>query len=262
MKKILTAITLCAVLCLTGCGKKETSSPVNAGNNATSSTPADNNSAASTPADNNSAASTPVDNNSAASTPADNNSTASTPAADNNSTASTPVEASTDFTRGKWNGNVFTSDFFGFTVTLDQDCEISTDEELAVMNGLTEMTDADFVNAVNGTDANTAVYDLFAMYDTGNIALAYNKWEGVSIDDYVEANASGLKLTEAFKDTRTGTIKANGKRQPCIFTTLVSGSAELHEIMIIYNNGDYFAILTFAAVSEGDLNNMVADAVG
>ena len=261
MKKILTAITLCAVLCLTGCGKEKTSSAVNAGNNTTSSTPAGNNAASSTPAGNNSASSTPAENNAASSTPADNNSAASTPA-ENNSTASTPNSESNAVTRGKWNGNVFTSDFFGFTVTLDQGYEIATNEDLADMNGMADTTDASFIAALESTDANTAVYDLFAMNDIGNIALAYNKFEGMSIDDYVEANANGLKLTDAFKDTKTGTIKANGERQPCIFTTLDNGTSEVYEIMIVYNNGDYFAILTFAAVSEGDLNNMVANAVG
>lgn len=257
MKKKAFALALCAAVCLTaGCAKKDalTSTP---NTSSTVSTP-DTSSTVSTP-DTSTTVSTPD------SSPAESTSTASTSesAPETSNEDSTPNAENNGIARGKWNGNVFTSDFFGFTVTLDQDCEIMTDEDLALMNGFADMTDETFVNAVKNSNANMAIYDMYAVYhDIGNIALAYNKYAGMSLDNYVEANANGLRLVNTFKDTKTDTVNIGGKKHPCIYTTLVSGADEVKEIMIMYNNGDYFAILTFVALSDSELNDMVNTLVG
>ena len=275
MKKKVFAVALCAAVCLAaGCAKKDTltgtpdtSSTVSTPSaSSTVSTPSTS-STVSTPSTS-STVSTP-ETSTTVSTPDSSPAESTSDAATSESTPETSNEDSTPnaenngIARGKWNGDVFTSDFFGFTVTLDQDCEIMTDEDLALMNGFTEMTDENFINAVKNSDANTAVYDMYAMYhDIGNIALAYNKYAGMSLDTYVEANANGLKLVDSFKDTKTDTVRVGGKKHPCIYTTLVSGTNEVKEIMIMYNNGDYFAILTFGALSDSDLNDMVNAVLG
>lgn len=266
MKKKVLALALCAAVCLTtGCGEKNntvstpnTSSTVSTPNtSSTVSTP--NTSSTVSTTETSTTVSTPE------SSPAESTSEASTSEStpETSNGDSTPGAENNEIARGKWNGDVFTSDFFGFTVTLDQDCEIMTDEDLALMNGFTEMTDETFVNAVKNSNANMAIYDLYAVYhDIGNIALAYNKYAGMSLDNYVEANANGLKLVNTFKDTRTDTVSIGGKKHPCIYTTLVSGTDEVKEIMIMYNNGDYFAILTFVALSDSELNDMVNTVLG
>lgn len=283
MKKKVLVLALCAAVSLAaGCAKKDpTGIPGTSGTvstpsaSSTVSTP-DTSSTVSTP-DTSSTVSTP-DTSSTVSTP-ETSSTVSTPEsspAESTSDAatsesapetsdgnSTPDAGNNEVARGKWNGNVFTSDFFGFTVTLDQDCEIMTDEDLALMNGFTEMTDENFVNAVKNSNANMAIYDMYATYrDIGNIALAYNKYAGMSLDNYVQANANGLNLVDSFKDTKTDTVSVGGKKHPCIHTTLTNGTAEVKELMVMYNNGDYFAILTFVAFTDQELNDMVNTVLG
>ena len=257
MKKKFLLLALCAAVCLTaGCAKKDalTGIPDTSDTSSTLST----SSTVSTP-ETSTTVSAPE--SSPAESTSDATTSESTPETSNGD--STPDAENNEIVRGKWNGDVFTSDFFGFTVTLDQDCEIMTDEDLAIMNGFSEMTDGIFVNAVKNSDANSAVYDMYATYhDIGNIALAYNKYAGMSLDNYVEANANGLNLVDVFKDTKTDTVNVGGKKHPCIYTTLVSDTADVKEIMIMYNNGDYFAILTFVALSDSELNDMVNTLLG
>lgn len=274
MKKKIFALALCAAVSLTaGCAKKDlTGIPDTSGTVSTPSTSStvstpDTSSTVSTP-DTSSTVSTPETSTTVSipeSSPAESTSDATTSesAPETSNEDSTPDAENNGIARGKWNGDVFTSDFFGFTVTLDQDCEIMTDEDLALMNGFSEMTDENFVNAVKNSNANMAIYDMYATYhDIGNIALACNKYAGMSLDNYVQANVNGLNLVGSFKDTKTDTVSVGGKNHPCVYTTLVSGTAEVKELMIMYNNGDYFAILTFVALSDPELNDMVNTVLG
>lgn len=239
MKKKFISLVLCAAVCLTtGCGSK-------------TNTPASGTSLA------NQTASTPSGNSSAAGSTTVSNPTVSTPA------VSTPSAETGKFVRGKWNGNVFTSDFFGITVNLDDNCVKETDEQLAARNRIDDMSDTTFNNAVENSNANTAIYELFLQYgQKGNLALAYNRYTGTSLDEYVQANANGLKLSSAFKDVKIDTVKIAGKDQACVYTTFISGTTEVKEIMVMYKNGDYFAIVTIGAFSDAELQNMIKTLLG
>jgi len=46
--------------------------------------------------------------------------------------------------RGTWNGNVYTSEYLGFSITVPDNWEIATDEMLALQQGLPEATISDF----------------------------------------------------------------------------------------------------------------------
>ena len=248
MKKKLAAILLCAAVSLAaGCDKKNdtVSTPNTAGTLDTSSTVSTPNTSSTL-------------NTSTAEGTSDTSDAESTPESD----VSTPASENSGFVRGKWDGDVFTSDFFGITVTLNEECVKSSDEDLALMNGTADISDAEFIGAVENSDGNTAVYELFAQYqDKGNIALAYNRYDG-SLDEYVTANAAGLKLSGMFEDTEIGTVNIGGKEQKCLYTTLVSGEQEVSEIMIMYKNGDYFAILTMGAMTKDDLQYMIKNLLG
>lgn len=167
------------------------------------------------------------------------------------------------FVRGKWNDNVFTSDFFGIKVTLDDSCVKETDTQLAARNGIADMSDANFNSAVEKSNQNTAIYEIFLRYgQTGSFALAYNRFNGVSLDNYVQANANGLKLSTSFKDIKVDKVNIAGKDQPCVYTTFTSGIAQIKEAMVMYKNGDYFAIATISAASDDELQNMIQTLFG
>lgn len=258
MKKII-SLVLCAAVCLaTGCGSK-TNTPASS----TASTPVS--SVTSTPAS--SAASTPA--SSVASTPA--SSAASTPVSSAVSTpaVSVPAVENGKFARGKWNGNVFTSDFFGFKITFDSDWIQETDERLAARNSFADMTDASVNNAVEQSNENVMIYEVFAQKpDTdslivvGSLGLGYNRYNGKTMEEYLAANANGLKASPSFKDTRISTVDIAGKKRDCIYTTFVNGTTEVKEIMVVYKNGDYFAIITIGALSADELQNSVKNMLG
>ena len=134
---------------------------------------------------------------------------------------------------------------------------------LAMLNGLNDMSDANFLDAVEKSK-DTAVYDMYAMYNEmgSNIMLGYSKYKGISLDDYFEANIKGLELSGMFENVRTEKLNVSGKSQPCVYTTLSMGEVEISQAMVFYKNGDYFAIATFSAMSDGELREMITNVLG
>ena len=268
MKKKVFALALCAAICLTaGCGKRnetpsaptavstpdtgrtpETSTTVSKPNTSTADSPTNTSTAGSMP-----------ETSTADSTPNSTSTAESTPEPD----VSVPDAENGGISRGRWNGDVFTSDFFGLTITIDKDCTKGTDEMLAMLNGMTDMSDADFIAAVE-RNKNIPVYDLSVQYqETGNtILLGYSKYEGVTLDEYVEANVYGLEVSEMFEDIRTEMLNVSGKTHPCVYATLPMGEIDIREAMVFYQNGDYFAIVTFSTLNSSDLQRMITNMLG
>lgn len=167
------------------------------------------------------------------------------------------------FMRGKWNGDVFTSDFFGITITLDAACTKDSDAALALQNGLADMSDETFNGAVENSDGSSYFTELSALYhDKCSIGLAYAKLDGKSADWLVRDTANEMMRSAMFKDVSTDTVMIAGEERPCVYTTMLDGYAEIKEIVIVYQHGDYFAVLTLGALFEPDLWEMIAGVLG
>lgn len=179
-----------------------------------------------------------------------------------NDPASTPA-ANEKFARGKWNGEVFASDFFGITITLDSSCVKYSDEELAIINGIPDMSDANFNNAVEKSGPNKSVYEVYVDYrGSGILSLSYNKYKGVTFDEYVGSNANGLRMSENFRDVVIDKVEIGGESHPCVYATFVLDDVKYNEIMVMYQKGDYFAILTIGAQTDHDFQNMLRNLLG
>lgn len=179
-----------------------------------------------------------------------------------NASSSTP-SANEKFARGKWNGDVFTSDFFGIKITLDSSCVKGSDEELALINGIPDMSDANFNSAVEKSGLNNGVYEMYVEYrGSGSLSLAYNRYEGVALDEYVQLNANGLRMSEDFQDVVIDKIEIGGESHPCVYATFVLDDVKYNELMVMYQKGDYFAILTIGAQTDYDFQNMCRNMLG
>lgn len=168
---------------------------------------------------------------------------------------------SVKFSRGRWKGDVYTSDLFGIKITLDSECDKETDAVLSYRNDLENMMDAAVIEAIETTD--TAVIEMFVNYhDKGNLILAYTKFEGATLDECVKSNADEMKTSGFFKNIKTDKVTVAGEEHPCLYATFVDEDSEAEEIMIFYKKGDYFAVITMSAVSEQDLHKMMSDLIG
>ena len=167
------------------------------------------------------------------------------------------------FTRGRWNENVYTSDRFGFTITLDGGCVKESDEQMAFINGIPDMSDENFNRAVENSGPNSAIYDIIVDYRGGDtLFLAYNKYEGATLDKYVTENANGLRQSENFQDVVIDTVEIAGKSHPCVYSKLVLGGVIRKEIMVMYKSGNYFATVSIGAETEHNFQNMLNNLIG
>lgn len=238
MKKII-AVLICAAVCLTtGCSKSETSS----GTQLPATTSSSNKSSVTQPAV----------------TPSSKTSSTSSQTSEPTSVpTSEPTTARGEFQRGKWSGNSFTSYFFGYKLNLDGWTK-ETDEQLAKRNSIADMSDTTLNSAVEQSNENTAVYEVFAQDANANtLAVAVNRYNGKTIDEYTQANANGIKMSSSFKDVSVDKVNVAGKDQPCIYATFASGSVDVYEAMVVYQNGNYFSIITIGAFSKSDLQNII-----
>ena len=177
--------------------------------------------------------------------------------------ASTSAAEKAEFVRGTWNENVYTSAFFGITITLDDSCVKQSDEQLASLNGIDDMSDANFNGAVEDSGPNSAIYEIVVRYrENGNLALAYNRSDGVELDRYVQLNANGLRASDSFKNVVVDKVEIAGESHPCVYATLVSGTSEVKELMVMYQNGDYFATVSIGALTDYDFQNMLRTLLG
>lgn len=162
------------------------------------------------------------------------------------------------FSRGKWNGDVFTSDFFGIKITLDPACKKENDQALAARNGLTGMSDDELIGAVVNGDGGRAYYEVLADYrDRGSVALTYSRVGDVSLDAVVRDNVDELKKSSQFTDVYSDSVKLPGKEQPCIYATFAEGTKKVYEVMVLYKTGEYFAVVTMSAFYDNELQDMI-----
>ena len=122
-------------------------------------------------------------------------------------------------TRGVWNGNTWTSDYLGLTLTLPSGWVHATDEEIADVLGL----GADLIAATQGVEIDTSVmesigvlYDLMASSPNGaSIQVGMERLvfpnSRMTAPEYIEASASelvamGMEVDFNFPNTRIGSL--------------------------------------------------------
>lgn len=166
------------------------------------------------------------------------------------------------FLRGKWDGDVFTSEFFGFTITNDPACEREPDEVLAYRNGLADMSDETFNAAVNNSDGTKAYIELAMSYhERGAIILMYSKAEE-TLDEVIRDTVKQLQSATEFKDVSSEIVTISGQKHPCIYATLDRGGNVLKEALVIYKRGGFIATVTLNAADDAVLQDMLLTVLG
>lgn len=247
MKKIIAAL-LCAAVCFaTGCSKNESSSG--------SQLPTSTSSSAANQTGQSSVKPTTSGTTSQQSSKQSTTSSSKTSSKTSEPT-SEPVTTS-EYRRGKWSGSKYASDFFGFEVTVDDSWSCETDAQLVSRNSISDMNDATISKAL---DANKSPYELFAKKTGGySMAIGINKVKGVTASQYIKANVDQMKaMTSTFKDVSADKITVSGKQQDCIYATYASGIADVYEALVLYQNGEYYALITLGAMSPESLQSTIA----
>lgn len=168
---------------------------------------------------------------------------------------SAPAEAT--FERGKWSGDTYTSDFFGFSIDLNGYTNES-DERLATRNSMTDMSDASFISEVEKGNGSRNIYDVFARTTDGNaVAVAYNKLTSATAELLVQQTKESMDEMSIYKDVHADKITMGGKTVPCVYVTLASGSVDVYEAVMVYQNGEYFAVITIGAVSQNEIQQII-----
>lgn len=247
MKKIIAAL-LCAAVCLaTGCSKNESSSG--------SQLPTSTSSSAA-----NSVGQSSVKPTTSGTTSQQSSKQSTTSSSKTSSKTSEPTSepvTTSEYRRGKWSGSKYASDFFGFEVTVDDSWSCETDAQLVSRNSISDMNDATISKAL---DANKSPYELFATKTGGySMAIGINKVKGVTASQYIKANVDQMKaMTSTFKDVSADKITVSGKQQDCIYATYASGIADVYEALVLYQNGEYYALITLGAMSPESLQSTIA----
>lgn len=247
MKKIIAAL-LCAAVCLaTGCSKNESSSG--------SQLPTSTSSSAA-----NSVGQSSVKPTTSGTTSQQSSKQSTTSSSKTSSKTSEPTSepvTTSEYRRGKWSGSKYASDFFGFEVTVDDSWSCETDAQLVSRNSISDMNDATISKAL---DANKSPYELFAKKTGGySMAIGINKVKGVTASQYIKANVDQMKaMTTTFKDVSADKITVSGKEQDCIYATYASGIADVYEALVLYQNGEYYALITLGAMSPESLQSTIA----
>lgn len=247
MKKIIAAL-LCAAVCFaTGCSKNESSSG--------SQLPTSTSSSAA-----NSVGQSSVKPTTSGTTSQQSSKQSTTSSSKTSSKTSEPTSepvTTSEYRRGKWSGSKYASDFFGFEVTVDDSWSCETDAQLVSRNSISDMNDATISKAL---DANKSPYELFATKTGGySMAIGINKVKGVTASQYIKANVDQMKaMTTTFKDVSADKITVSGKEQDCIYATYASGIADVYEALVLYQNGEYYALITLGAMSPESLQSTIA----
>lgn len=166
------------------------------------------------------------------------------------------------FVHGTSEGNTYTSSFLGITATLDSDWELKSDADIAQLNQIKDMSDANIQSAFeNGM----YIYEMYATtLDGSSINITVddnNNTDITSVDEYF-AVAKDL-VTNSFESlgydctAKEGTVIFVGKNTRCLEVTLSSDDVTVYEIQIPIIKDHYTACITFGSTNKDDLKSFV-----
>ena len=253
--KILAAITMCAIMLpLTACGDKESSTASIGG--AGTSAPSQS-----------AAVSAPTVGGAASSAP-DDNSTASTPSSDNNSEAGTTSdggsEAAGAFTHGSVTASSYSNSFLGLGISFDADWVMTTDAELATLNGIADMSAENIEKAFGRSGT---IQEMMATKgDTGtstNIVVQNTLNTGsMTEDQYFTAGIELLKTqleatgVSVVVNADTATFLGSSMRAIYVEMSAEGTTVYMYQVPIFMDN--FIISVTVGSLNKADLPGLLA----
>ena len=169
----------------------------------------------------------------------------------------------TPFKHGSWNGNTFTSEFFGLTVQIDSAWTPMSDAELAKSVGISDMSESSIKSKF---DKQRYIYDMMAIKSNGssmNITIQDNeKTVSWTEKDFFTAAVPLIKNqfdAQGFKSSvEKDTVSFLGTTANCLNISLTKDNITVYEIMIPVFKSHYTACITVGALSKPDLYALLA----
>ena len=150
-----------------------------------------------------------------------------------------------DSIRGSWSGNVYTSQYLGITFTAPATWEISTDDELAMLFGLTSD-----VLGLNALQMVGIFADMMAMdSETGNNVqvIFENLWDSITEEEYIAEMIPQFEEFGGEIDVIPGTVSLGNRNWHSYNTTLDLGfgSIQGRQLLSIQDDTAVMIIITY-----------------
>lgn len=167
------------------------------------------------------------------------------------------------FSHGVINDNIYESTLLGIGFSLKEGWHFASDEELAKINGLEEITDKSLEKAL--TDK-MFIYEMIAEKDneneggTDNVTLSIPNAERyetkeMSEEEYAEETSKGI----LFNDTAViEKVKLGGEEHSSIRLIGEIEGKNYYQRMVFVKKGDYMVMITATCLSENDLNEIIS----
>lgn len=179
---------------------------------------------------------------------------------DNKSSESTTKQEKKEISKGKWEDNVYTSEFAGLKFKLPEGWNRSTDEEIAeVMNLGKEVLEDEGLYSSKITQL-TTVYDMMAKNPTTNGSIAI-MMEKTSAKETLYANSLKKQL-EAVTQMKYNIGEFSekticGNKYTVVPATINVSGQQIFQNYYIRSVGDYMVAILVTETSEANVNNLM-----
>lgn len=179
---------------------------------------------------------------------------------DNKSSESTTKQEKKEISKGKWEDNVYTSEFADLKFKLPEGWTRSTDEEIAeVMNLGKEVLEDEGLYSSKVAQL-TTVYDMMAKNKTTNGSIAI-MMEKTSAKETLYANSLKTqleKVTQMKYNIGEFTEKTiSGNKYTVVPATINVSGQQIFQNYYIRSVGDYMVAILVTETSEANLNNLM-----
>lgn len=172
----------------------------------------------------------------------------------------TATQAKKEISKGKWEGNVYTSEFADLKFTLPEGWNRSTDEEIAeVMNLGKEVLEDEGLYSSKITEL-TTVYDMMAKNPTTNGSIAI-MMEKTNVKETLYANSLKKQLESVTQmKYNIGEITEttiSGNKYTVVPATINVSGQKIFQNYYIRSVGDYMVAVLVTETSEANVNNLM-----
>lgn len=174
----------------------------------------------------------------------------------------TPEETKKEISRGKWNDNVYTSEFAELTFKLPEGWTRSTDKEIAAMMqlGATMLEDEGKYNAEIAKL--TSVYDMLAKSadQTSNIQVMMEKVP-MQANEYAETLKKNLASLEqlSYNIGETTETTIGGNTYKAVSATVEVSGMKMEQSYYVRNEGDYIVAIIVTASGDTKVSDIMSN---
>lgn len=172
-----------------------------------------------------------------------------------------------EYVHGTVDGNKFSSTMLGLTAEFDDSWTFATDDELAALNGVSDMTAE---NTASVFTSKGIIYDMYVETESGsNISILVEDLSvsnNSSLDEQGYVNASYPTLQSQLEaggftvdNIEKTTFTFVGKETPCIKMDLSVLGVNFYEYQVYKKAGQYMGVITITALSKEEIEELAGN---